>query len=300
LQSRLYSWTFSYGGILRLLRRSLFLADDILRTLEERIQGQYEKMTFFPSLTTDSTINSSWYLDSRIFVDITKLSILRHNLTPAAPFASRLCALRKCVEMAKESSAIMAKKFKDPDVGPLSPTDAHQYNQQVIRIVFPEHCQYLYSCAMFLMAMQLWNLALPLVIGLRAIGVKSAINKCCCRYLWGTIILTQDKDPIDPGAGKSTIQDVEADWNEDRETVLAYIAAEMHQDYRTWEEIWQKQVKRSSALDVSTLLDDGEMEQRSYDSASASESDPRSTSKTTEADITVRSEIETQSVVQHC
>src|SRR5436305_14826981 len=73
----------------------------------------------------------------------------------------------------------------------------------------------------------------------------------------------------------------------------------MHQDYRTWEEVWQKQVKRPSVFKVSTLLDEEDMEQRSYDSTSVSESDPRSTSKTTEADITVPSGIETQPIVQH-
>jgi len=75
-------------------------------------------------------------------------------------------------------------------------------------------------------------------------------------------------------------------WSEDEEEVLAFIAADMHQDVRAWEAVWQKDDDpKLSSLDVSPLHEEMETEIPD-DSPSISEiSDLRSTSKTSEAEL---------------
>ena len=194
LQSKLYSWIMLHGRIVRILRDSPCLSEDEIEKLEDRIRAQHEKMPTLVSYSADSTLYPGWYLDTHIFVDITKLKVFRHNLTLNAPFPSRLAALRRCIEMAKEASPRIAEKFIDADTSTLSPEEIQEHNQHIVRIIYPEHCQYLYSCAMYLIVANLWSLALPFVIGLRVIGNKLAINNCCCRYLWGVIIFTEGKN----------------------------------------------------------------------------------------------------------
>lgn len=186
--------------------------------------------------------------------------------------------------MAKEASPQIAEKFVDSETSTVSPEEAHEHNQRMVRIIYPEHCQYLYSCAMYLIVAKLWSLALPFVIGLRVIGSKLPINKCCSRYLWGVIIFTEGKDPLYPSASKQL--DMEESCSEEEEEILAFIAADMHQDARAWEAVWQKDDGRNLAtLDVSSELEELEIEVPD-DAASISEtSELRSTTKTSEGDV---------------
>jgi hypothetical protein len=287
LQSKLYNWTTLHSRILRILRDSPFLSEEEVEKLDERIQAQYEKMPKAVSHSADSTFSPGWYLDAHIFVDNTKLRVFRHNLTLNAPFASRLAAVRRCIEMAKEASPRIAEKFIDPDRSTLSPEEAQEaqeHNQRVFRIVYPEHCQYLYSCAMYLIVAKFWSLALPFVIGLRVIGDKLAINKCCCRYLCGVISFTEGKDSIITPQRDSP--NMEEFWSEEEEEVLALIAADMHQDVRAWEAVWQKDEDlKPRSLDVSPIQEETEIELRD-DSPSVSEtSDLRSISKASEGEM---------------
>jgi hypothetical protein len=230
LQSKLYIWTMLHGKVVRLLRDAPYLPEEDVDKLESQIQARYEKML---SYNTDS------YLDSHIFVNYTKFRVFRHNLTPHAPYSSRVASLRRCIEMATNASVGIAEKFKDIEtVSPQDAQAAYEHNQQVVRIMYPEHCQYLYWCAMFLVAAKKWKFALSFVIALRVIGAKLAINKCCCRYLWGVINFTEGRESIVPKE-----IGLEAFWPQDEE-VLALIGADMNQDARAWEAVWQKEEKR--------------------------------------------------------
>jgi hypothetical protein len=282
LQSKLYNWTMLHGRVVRILRDSSFLSEEEIEKLDSRIQAQYEKMSTSVSYSADSTLNPGWHLDGHIFVDITKLRVFRHNLTPNAPFPSRLAALRRCIEMAKEASPQIAEKFIDADTSTLSPEEIQEHNQRIVRIIYPEHCQYLYSCAMYLIVANLWSLVLPFVIGLRVIGNKLGINKCCCKYLWGVIIFTEGKDPI-----RSSQRDtMEEFWTEEAEEVLAFIGADMHQDSRAWEALWQKgEDPKPGSLDVSSVQEETETEMPDDSICIYGTSYLRSTSKTSEGEL---------------
>ena len=284
LHSKLYSWTILHGRVVRLLKDAPFLSEEEIEKLEERIQAQYEKMPTLVSYNADASLNPGWYLDCHIFVDNTKLRVFRNNLTPNAPYSSRLTALRRCVEMAMEASPRIAEKFVDFETSDVSPEEAHEHNQRVVRIIFPEHCQYLYSCAMYLFVAKLWSLALPFVIGLCVIGNKVAINKYCCRYLWGVINYSEGKDPLYPPTQRES--GMEGVWSGEEEELLALIAADMHQDPRAWDTVWQKDDGRNPrTLEASSELEEQETEQPD-DSPSISEiSDLRSPPKTSEADL---------------
>ena len=138
---------------------------------------------------------------------------------------------------------------------------------------------------MYLIVANLWKLALPFVIAQRIIGNKLAINKCCCRYLWGLIIFMEGKESI-YSTGQKHIT-TEAFWSEEEEEILAFIAADMHQDARAWEAIWQKDDddRKQPTLDISPVPEDTEIDIPD-DIASISEtSDLRSTSKASEGEI---------------
>lgn len=256
LHTKLYSWTIVHGRVFRLLRDSSYLSQEEIEKLDDRIQAQYDRMPIHPSYNADATPNPAWYLDNHVFVHNTKLKIYRHNISPSAPMSSRFAALRSLIEFAKETAAVIAEKFRD-DTDPLTQQEANEYNQRVLRIVYPEHVQFLYSCAMYLVVAKLWTAALPYVIALRAIGNKLAINKSSCRYLWGVIIFTEGRESILRGTQKDT--ELETLWTEEDEETLTLIAADMHQDGRTWEAVWQKnEAPVSRSLDISPLP--GEME----------------------------------------
>ena len=273
LQSKLYSWTMLHGKVVRILRDSPYLSEEEIDKLDSQIQARYNKMPTLISYNADSSVNPGWHMDSQIFVNYTKFRVFRHNLTPNASFPSRLASLRRCIEMAKEASPRIAEKFKDIEtVSPQDAEAAHEHNQRVVRIMYPEHCQYLYSCAMFLVVAKMWSLALPFVIALRVIGNKLAINKCCCRYLWGVIIFTEGRDSIYPVVPKEV--GLEPFWTEEDEEVLALIGADMNQDARAWEAVWQKEEPRKRPTLVSLVSGESD------EIASISGSDFRSPGRT--------------------
>ena len=99
-----------------------------------------------------------------------------------------------------------------------------------------------------------------------------------CRYIWGVIIFTEGREGIlkitqtGPELPNLTMS------GEDEE-VLALVAADMHQDPRTWEAVWVKpDVRRErSTLDVSSTDGDVEME-NADDLVSMSEESARDSS----------------------
>lgn len=256
LHAKLYGWTVLHARVIRLLRDSSFLSQEEVEKLEERINAQYEKLPALMSLNTEYFDNPAWYLDNHIFVHNTKFRVYRHNLTPNAPLLLRQAALKRCIDFATEASAYIRERFKDEDEAE-SKEDARKVNQRVIRIIYPEHCQYLLSCAMFLIAAKLWATALPLINALHAIGNKLPINKCCCRYLWGVIVWTNGRESI-LGIADRAKDGLLADEDEE---IFALIAADMHQDARAWEAIWQKDDDRKGpAFDISPMSEEAEME----------------------------------------
>jgi hypothetical protein len=257
LQSKLYSWTILHGKVVRLLRDSQFLSEEEVDKLEDRIHTQYTKMLPMVALDPDSTPDPGWHLDSHIFVDNTRIRVLRHNLTPQAPFPSRISALRRCIRLSKDASRKVAERFIDPETAE-SPQAAEQHNRRVVRVVYPEHCQFVFSCTMFLVVARLWNSALPLVRALQMIGDKVPINQACCRYLWGLITLLDEKPPVSRRGSDA--------WTESEEELVAYIAADMHQDGRMWEAVWQKEPVNVPGLEIALAEDIAEV-----DSASPSE-----------------------------
>jgi len=278
LQSKLYSWTMLHGKVVRLLRDSPSLSEEEIDKLDSQIQARYDKMPTLISHNADLSVNPGWYLDSHIFVNYTKFRVFRHNLTPNAPFASRVAALRRCIDMAKDASPRIAEKFKDIEtVSPQDAEAAHEHNLRVVRIMYPEHCQYLYSCAMFLVVAKMWSLALPFVIALRVIGNKLAINKCCCRYLWGVIIFTDGRASISSAMPREV--GTESFWTEEDEEVLALIGADMNQDARAWEAVWQKEEEPSRKRPALVSVGSGESENPD-ELASISGSDIRSAGRT--------------------
>ena len=268
MPSKLYSWTVVHGRIYRTLRDSSFLSQEELDKLDDRTQAQYDKMPRLQSNRTDSD-TPAWYLDNQIFVHYTKLRIHRHNLIPSAPMTSRLAALRSLITFARDHSRVIASRFKD-DVDPDTQQEAHDYNQRVLRIIHPEHAQFLYSCAMYLVVAKLWTALLPYIIALRAIGDKLTINRSCCRYLWGVIISTEGRDSILHGTERES--QLEAVWVEEDEETVALIAAEMHQDGRMWETVWQKNEIPPRSPDISPLQEEMEMEQSEEAASAISES----------------------------
>jgi len=251
LQSKFYSWTVLYGRVVRILRDSQFLSEEDIDKLEERIQSHYGKMLRMVALEPDATTpDPGWHLDIHIFVDNTRLRVLRHNLTPHAPFGSRTAALRRCIRLSREASRKIAQRFMDPETAD-SPEVAEQHNRRVVRIVYPEHCQFVYSCAMYLVVARLWKLTLPLVKALRTIGDKMPISNACCRYLWGLITFMEEKPAISQGGDP---------WTEAEEEMVAYIAAEMHQDGRAWEAVWHKDPVGVPGLEIPLAEDIGEFE----------------------------------------
>jgi len=150
----------------------------------------------------------------------------------------------------------------DPEIAE-SPEEAEQHNRRVVRIVYPEHCQFMYSCSMYLVVARLWKLTLPLVKALRTIGDKLPINNACCRYLWGLITLMEGKPAISRRGDA---------WTEAEEEIVAYIVADMHQDGRGWEAVWHKDPVGMPGLEIPSAEDIGELE-------SLSDSEFRSTSK---------------------
>ena len=135
LQSKLYNWTMLHSKVLRILRDSPFLSEEEIEKLDDRIQALYERS--LPPVShsgADSAPNPGWHLDSYIFIDNTRFRIFRHNLMPNAPFTSRLAALRRCIDMAKEASPRIAEKFIDDET-----EQAQEHNQRVVRIIYPEH-----------------------------------------------------------------------------------------------------------------------------------------------------------------
>ena len=132
-QSKLYNWTMVHGKVIRLLRESSVFSDDEMEKLDERVQALYIKATSASpeANTADPTSTTEWYIDTSIFIDNTKLRIYRHNLNPTYPYASRLAALKRCVDMAKETSSLLDVKLKE---NPNS-DEGREYYQQLIRIV---------------------------------------------------------------------------------------------------------------------------------------------------------------------
>jgi len=248
LHAKLYGWSILHARIIRLLRDSSVLSLEEIEKLEERINAQYEKL----SVNTEAPYNPAWYLDNHIFVHNTKFRVLRHNLTPNAPLSLRLAALKRCISFAKEASTSIRERFKDE-----SEAGGVEYNRSVTRIVYPEHCQYLVSGAMHLIAAKHWTAALPLVNALHAIGNKLPINKSCLRYLWGVIIWTDGRESI-LGCVDRAKDGVLADEDEE---IFALLAADMHQDARAWEAVWQKEDDRKApTLAISPLSEEAEME----------------------------------------
>ena len=277
LHSKLYSWSISHGRVVRVLRDCEFLSEDEVEKLGDKIQAQYDKMA---TLTQPNAQDLRWHLDCHVFVDSTKFRMIRHNLTPNAPFAARSAALRRCILLAKQGSVIISEKFKDETIS----LDAHEHNANIVRIVFPEHCQYLFTCAMYLIVAEFWNHALPFILALRAIGDKLPVNRACCRYLWGVINLAGEAPSVYRTLPKK--MEGETFWSTHDEEILAMVAADMHQDVKAWEAVWQKVDSRKphSSSDVSTIPTggvSGEMKsEHPEDSPSVSDSDLRSEVKT--------------------
>lgn len=272
LHAKLYSWAVLHARVIRLLRDSSFLSPEEIEKLDERTNAQYEKLPALGTLNADFPNNPPWYLDNHIFLHNTKFRVYRHNLTPNAPLALRMAALHRCIDFAKEASDHIRERFKDEDEAE-STEETQEYNRRVIRILYPEHCQYLLSSAMYLVVAKLWTSALPLVKALRTIGNKLPINKCCCRYLWGVIIWAEGRDSVFGMANRAK----EGQLADEDEEILALVAADMHQDARAWEAVWQKDDdKKPPILDMSPMSEEMEME-HTEDVVSVSEtSDVRS------------------------
>lgn len=292
-QSKLYNWTMVHGKVIRLLRESNVFSDDEMDKLDERVQSLYTKATATspdPSNPDATSTPTEWYMDTSIFIDNTKLRIYRHNLNPTYSYASRLAALKRCVNMAKETSSLLdAKLNKDPNSD-----EGEQYYQQLLRIVYPEHCVFLYNCTMYLIAAQLWMDTLPFILLLRFMSPKLPIVTSARRYLWGLLHLTHNKPPISisppssspfrPGIlpstpSKSAGADVGSaatgqGFTEHEELVLAYVAADMHQEGKAWESIWQK----------TEGLKPQAMESQESTASAITRGDPGSTSSITEMD----------------
>lgn len=272
LHAKLYNWAVLHARVIRLLRDSSFLSAEEIDRLDERINAQYEKMPTLGTLNPEFPNNPPWYLDNHIFLHNTKFRVYRHNLTPHGPLPLRMTALNRCIDFAKEASDHIRERFKDEDEAE-SKEEAQEYNRRVIRILYPEHCQYLLSSAMYLVVAKLWTSALPLVKALRTIGDKLPFNKCCCRYLWGVIIWAEGRDSVFEMAYRAK----EGQLADEDEEILALIAADMHQDARAWEAVWQKDDdKKPPILDMSPMSEEMEME-NAEDVVSVSEtSDVRS------------------------
>ena len=272
LHAKLYSWAVLHARVVRLLRDSSFLSPEEIEKLDEKINAQYEKMPTSGTINTEFPNNPPWYLDNHIFLHNTKFRVCRHNLTPNGPLPLRMAALHRCIDFAKEASDHIRELFKDEDEAE-SKEEAKEYNRRVIRILYPEHCHYLLSSAMYLVVAKLWTLALPLVKALRTIGDKLPLNKCCCRYLWGVIIWVEGRDSILGMANRAK----EGQLADEDEEILALVAADMHQDARAWEAVWQKDDdKKPPTFDMSPMSEEMELE-HTEDLVSVSEtSDVRS------------------------
>jgi len=158
--------------------------------------------------------------------------------------------------MAKDTSSLLDVKLKE---NPNS-DEGREYYQQLIRIVYPEHCLFLYNCTMYLIAAQLWMQTLPFILLLQFMSPKLPIVTSARRYLWGLLHLIHNKPPISLSppssttfrrgilpstSSKSAGVDVGSaatgqGFTEHEELVLAYVAADMHQEGKAWESIWQK------------------------------------------------------------
>ena len=280
-QSKLYQWTMLHGKVIRILRESGVFSEEELAKLNERVQALYTKSTGSPDPNNadGASTTTEWYLDSSIFVDNTKLRIYRHNLTPNFPFASRVAALKRCIEMAKDTSSVLDAKLTDDP----NSDEGRQYYQQLFRIVYPEHCVFFYSCTMYLVAAQLWMQTLPFILLLQFMSPKLPIVTSARRYLWGLLHLTHNKPPISLSPPPSstfqpeilrsaTLKGQESvgsaatgqGFTEHEELVLAYVAADMHQEGRSWESIWQKTdgfkpqaTQEESTASVTTRTDAG-------------------------------------------
>ena len=75
-------------------------------------------------------------------------------------------------------------------------------------------------------------------------------------------------------------------WSEEEEEVLAFIAADMHQDARAWEAVWQKdEDPKPGSLDISSVQEETETELPDDSASISGTSDLRSTSKTSEGEL---------------
>ena len=170
-------------------------------------------------------INSQAFLDPRLVtaacsLQVTRLFLYRHNLSPACRPEQRRDALDRCVSVGKDTAHYIQRSMQQP---PSSPSGRAYYSpspewQARLRTMAPAFfCMHLWRCALVLCMRLEWDAASTIMRASAAIGDMRKNNMACGRHL--AFFLDQLIDRLRRGA---TLQNLEAD-----EEMMAYVSGDL-------------------------------------------------------------------------
>lgn len=169
-------------------------------------------------------INSQAFLDPRLVtaacsLQVTRLFLYRHNLSPACRPEQRRDALDRCVSVGKDTAHYIQRSMQQPS----SPSGRAYYSpspewQARLRTMAPAFfCMHLWRCALVLCMRLEWDAASTIMQASAAIGDMRKNNMACGRNL--AFFLDQLIDRLRRGA---TLQNLEAD-----EEMMAYVSGDL-------------------------------------------------------------------------
>lgn len=177
-------------------------------------------------------INSQAFLDPRLVtaacsLQVTRLFLYRHNLSPACRPDQRRDALDRCISVARDTAHYIQRSMQQPS----SPSGQAYYApspawQARLRTMAPAFfCTHLWRCALILCMRLEWEAASTIIQASAAIGEMRKNNTACGRNL--AFFLDQLLDRLRRGA---TMENLESD-----EEMMAYASGDLQ---GTSEEYW--------------------------------------------------------------
>lgn len=197
-----------------------------IQSVDERIRK------CFAAFPPHYQLTATEYLDPQIIIPVlylqdTRLSFHRRNLSPTCAMETRYAAIDSCVSISRDTTRTLSRTMRHPAelVNVERPSTIWQKSMRSIASAF--FCLHLWRCALFLCFQGDYQAALVCTRVSAAIGDARSVNPRCGRYL--DFFLRSLHEPLQRG---------ERSQLERNEDVMAYVSSDLqNRSESAW--IWQ-------------------------------------------------------------
>ncbi len=247
------------------LLRSPCIASSTLRTFDRQFDTC---MAAFPPhwRFTGSRYLEPQNLAPMIYLQNARISLHRHNLSPACSRDVRTAAIDGCVVVARDTLRLLSRVMQTPPTSPqdASVNSAESWQARLAAAAFSMLCTHVWRCVLFLCFRAEYKAALRCIHVNAAIGDLRPVNMACGRHL--TLFLECLVPKLRRGEGGEL---------EDDEELVTYLSGDIQSSSQnSW--IWQ-----DNAVDTNTNQTQAQQDDVAGGGHAGEESRPRTA---TEAD----------------